>query len=47
MQVCRDARGGNALIVLTVDSAVPPGVLEEIIRAIGAVSGRVVDLNGG
>ena len=24
MQVCRDARGGHALIVLTVDSALPP-----------------------
>jgi D-3-phosphoglycerate dehydrogenase / 2-oxoglutarate reductase len=46
MQVCRDERGGSALIVLTVDSAVPPGLLDEIIQAIGAVSGRAVDLGG-
>jgi D-3-phosphoglycerate dehydrogenase / 2-oxoglutarate reductase len=46
MQVCRDARGGHALIVLTVDSAVPPGVLEEITFSIGAVVGRAVDLDG-
>jgi D-3-phosphoglycerate dehydrogenase len=46
MQVCRDARGGHALIVLTVDSALPPGVLEEITSSIGAVFGRAVDLDG-
>jgi D-3-phosphoglycerate dehydrogenase / 2-oxoglutarate reductase len=46
MQVCRDARGGHALIVLTVDSALPPGVLDEITSSIGAVYGRAVDLGG-
>jgi D-3-phosphoglycerate dehydrogenase len=44
MQVCRDARGGNALIVLTVDSAVPPALLEEMMHGIGASAGRVADL---
>ena len=46
MQVCRDARGGHALIVLTVDSALPPEVLDEITSSIGAVYGRAVDLDG-
>jgi D-3-phosphoglycerate dehydrogenase / 2-oxoglutarate reductase len=44
MQVCRNARGGQALIVLTVDTALPPPLLDEITRAIGAVFGRTVDL---
>jgi len=46
MQVCRDARGGHALIVLTVDSALPAAVLDEITSSIGAVFGRAVDLDG-
>jgi D-3-phosphoglycerate dehydrogenase / 2-oxoglutarate reductase len=46
MQVCRDARGGHALIVLTVDSALPPQVLQEITSSIGAIVGRAVDLDG-
>ena len=45
MQVCRDTRGGHALIVLTVDSRLPPDVLAEITGAIGAVVGRAVDLD--
>jgi len=45
MQVCRDARGGHALIVLTVDSRLPPDVLAEITSAIGAVVSRAVDLD--
>jgi D-3-phosphoglycerate dehydrogenase len=45
MQVCRDTRGGPALIVLTVDSRLPPEVLTEITGAIGAVVGRAVDLD--
>ncbi|HUK71497.1 MAG TPA: phosphoglycerate dehydrogenase [Streptosporangiaceae bacterium] len=45
MQVCRDAAGGSALIVLTVDSALPPALLEEITRSIGAEVGRSVDLD--
>jgi hypothetical protein len=32
--------------VLTVDSALPPGVLDEITSSIGAVYGRAVDLDG-
>jgi D-3-phosphoglycerate dehydrogenase len=47
MQVCRDARGGEALIALTVDSAVPPGVPDEITAAVGATVARVVDLADG
>ena len=46
MQVCRNARGGQALIVLTVDSALPPPVLDRITSSIGAVFGRAVDLDG-
>jgi D-3-phosphoglycerate dehydrogenase / 2-oxoglutarate reductase len=45
MQVCRDARGGHALIVLTVDSAIPGIVLDDIASTIGAVVGRTVDLD--
>jgi D-3-phosphoglycerate dehydrogenase / 2-oxoglutarate reductase len=45
MQVCRDARGGHALIVLTVDSALPPATLAEITSSIGAVVGRTADLD--
>ena len=37
--------GGSALIVLTVDSALPPALLDEITRAIGAEVGRSVDLD--
>jgi D-3-phosphoglycerate dehydrogenase len=44
MQVCRAARGGHALIVLTVDSALPAAVLAEITETIGALVGRAVDL---
>ena len=47
MQVCRDSRGGHALSVLTVDTAVPPAAIDEITRSVGAVGGvvaRVVDL---
>ena len=45
MQVCRDARGGHALIVLTVNSAIPAIVLDDIASTIGAVVGRTVDLD--
>ena len=44
MQVCRDARGGDALIVLSVDSAIPAAVLDDILSTIGAVVGRTIDL---
>jgi D-3-phosphoglycerate dehydrogenase len=45
MQVARDTRGGHALIVLTVDSALPPVVLDDITATIGALVGRSVDLD--
>jgi D-3-phosphoglycerate dehydrogenase len=47
MQVCRSSRGGQALIVLTVDTALPQDLLDEITAAIGAVFGRTVDLAEG
>ena len=43
-QVSRRSEGGAALMVLTVDSAVPPDVLAGIGEAIGAGSVRSVDL---
>jgi D-3-phosphoglycerate dehydrogenase len=45
MQVCRDARGGEALIALTVDSVVPADARDRITAAIGATVARVVDLS--
>jgi D-3-phosphoglycerate dehydrogenase len=44
MQVSRDAKGGKALIALTVDSGIPADVMDQIIDGIGADSGRTVDL---
>lgn len=43
-QVSRTAQGGDALMVLTVDSAVPEDILTEIAEVIGASSARSVDL---
>ena len=43
-QVSRTSQGGDALMALTVDSAVPAHVLDEIATAIGAQSVRAVDL---
>ena len=43
-QVSRTSQGGDALMALTVDSAVPAEVLEAIGTAIGAQSVRAVDL---
>jgi D-3-phosphoglycerate dehydrogenase / 2-oxoglutarate reductase len=45
MQVARAAEGGEAVGVLTVDQAPPPGVLEDIVREVGASAGRLVDLS--
>jgi D-3-phosphoglycerate dehydrogenase len=45
MQVARDAAGGHALVVLTVDSEIPPAVLSELSEEIGATTVRVVDLD--
>ncbi|MFC4533662.1 phosphoglycerate dehydrogenase [Sphaerisporangium dianthi] len=44
MQVSRDAKGGRALIALTVDSAIPAEVVDQIAGEIGAEGGRTVDL---
>jgi D-3-phosphoglycerate dehydrogenase len=44
MQVARDAKGGQALVAMSVDSAVPADVLEQIESAIAAESARAVDL---
>jgi D-3-phosphoglycerate dehydrogenase len=44
MQVARDTKGGHALVALSVDSAIPVAVLEEIGTAIDAASVRAVDL---
>ena len=44
MQVARDTKGGHALVALSVDSAIPADVLEEISQAIDAASVRAVDL---
>jgi D-3-phosphoglycerate dehydrogenase len=43
-QVSRTSQGGDALMALTVDSAVPAEVLDGIAAAIGAQSARSVDL---
>ncbi len=43
-QVSRTSQGGDALMALTVDSAVPTEVLDGIAAAIGAQSARYVDL---
>ncbi len=45
MQVSRDTQGGHALVGMTLDSAVPAAVLEEIASEIGAESARAVDLS--
>lgn len=45
MQVARDARGGHALVALSVDSSIPSDVLEEIRDSIAAQSAREVDLS--
>jgi D-3-phosphoglycerate dehydrogenase len=44
MQVSRTSEGGQALMVMTVDSAIPPATLEEIGRAIGASEIRAAHL---
>jgi D-3-phosphoglycerate dehydrogenase / 2-oxoglutarate reductase len=44
MQVARDSVGGQALVALSVDSAIPADVLADLQQAIEAVSSRAVDL---
>ncbi len=46
MQVSRNARGGQALVALTVDSPIPASVLNEIATAVGASSSHAVSLDG-
>ncbi|SDU80180.1 phosphoglycerate dehydrogenase [Jiangella alkaliphila] len=45
MQVSRTGKGGDALVAMTVDQAVPGQVLDDIVAAIGAEWGRTVDLD--
>ncbi|MEO7069505.1 MAG: ACT domain-containing protein, partial [Nostocoides sp.] len=45
MQVARNDEGGQALVALTVDSAIPADVITAIGHEIGADSIRVVDLD--
>lgn len=44
MQVSRRSQGGEALMALTVDTAIPPAVLDEIATEIGSRRTRAVDL---
>lgn len=44
MQVSRNIKGGEALVAMTVDQAIPPAVLDSIVTTIGADWGRTVDL---
>jgi D-3-phosphoglycerate dehydrogenase / 2-oxoglutarate reductase len=46
MQVGRQAVGGEAVIAMAVDSAIPPAMLDEITDAIGATEARAVELAG-
>jgi len=47
MQVSRREVGGETLMVLTADSAIPAAALSEIAHRIGATSARAVDLGDG
>jgi D-3-phosphoglycerate dehydrogenase / 2-oxoglutarate reductase len=44
MQVARDTKGGHALVALSVDSAIPADVLDQVAVAIDAGVVRAVDL---
>lgn len=44
MQVSRDTKGGHALVGMTVDQAISPEVMDEVVTAIGAEWGHTVDL---
>jgi D-3-phosphoglycerate dehydrogenase len=46
MEVGRKEAGGTALMALTVDSPIPPDVLERIARTIGAEKARSLKLTG-
>ncbi len=47
MQVCRDEKGGHALVALSVDSVIPQASLDEISGTIAAVEVRAVNLTEG
>lgn len=44
MQVSRDARGGRALVCMSVDNAIPSAVFDEVLHEVGAEHGRAFDL---
>ena len=44
MQVGRREAGGEALIAMTLDTAIPAGVVEEIAELIGATDARAIDI---
>jgi D-3-phosphoglycerate dehydrogenase len=44
MQVGRRRQGGEALMALTVDSVIPPGVLDRVMAEIGAHDGTFLEL---
>jgi D-3-phosphoglycerate dehydrogenase len=44
MQVSRDEKGGQALVGMTVDSAVPADLMARILDEVGADFGRAIDL---
>ncbi len=44
MQVGRHSQGGEALIAMAVDTAIPPAVVDDIATAIGATDARQIDL---
>jgi len=44
MQVARDHQGGLALVALSVDSAIPSGVLDDIVEVMDAKSARCVEV---
>ncbi len=45
MQVSRDTKGGHALVGMTVDQAISPEVMDDVITSIGAEWGHTVDLD--
>jgi D-3-phosphoglycerate dehydrogenase len=45
MQVSREAKGGQALVGMTVDTAVPADLMQRMLAEIGAEFGRAVDLD--
>jgi D-3-phosphoglycerate dehydrogenase len=45
MQVGRRRQGGEALMALTVDSVIPPGVLDRVMAEIGAHDGTFLNLS--